>query len=120
MTDRLLDEIAPRYIREKRIDLTLDPAIVQVRAFNPVRVIVDYSRAAPEGVVLPLILEIQGPSAGSYQRREFLRVAPRALLWSPREGGVHLVVLREAAHNRWFGSLRLDVEGELLEPKRLT
>jgi hypothetical protein len=110
----LLDDICPRYIREKRITLALEPGAA-TRAFGPILLTVDYSKAAPEGVVLPLILEVQGPSAQSYQRREFTRVAPSSVLFTPREGGTHSVVLREAGHNRWFGSLRVSVEGERLE-----
>ena len=117
MVDSLIEELSPSYIREKRFDLTLEPN-AKPRANNSLLVNVSYARALPEGVMLPLVLEIQGTSSKSYQRREFTRTAPTAIIFSPREGGPHLVTLREAAHNRWFGALRLDVEGELLEPPR--
>lgn len=116
MSARFLDEIAPRYIREKRIAVTVPSGAPAARAFQSFVLDVDYSRALPEGIALPLLLEIQGPSPQSYQRREFLRVAPQSIVFTPREGGMHLVTLREVAHNRWFGTIRIDVQGELLVP----
>lgn len=113
-----IDELSPDYIGAERITLTLDAAQARVAALESVLVQVDYAKALPEGVVLPLLLEVQGPSPGSYQRRAFTRVAPKALVFTPREGGPHLVLLRELAHNRWVGKLRLDVEGETLERRR--
>jgi len=113
-----LDEIAPLYVREKRLDLTLDQSITTVRAFAPVLVQISYERALPEGVTLPLVFELQGPSAQSYQRREYLRTAPASIIFTAREGGPHVATLREVAHNRWWGSLRLDVEGERIEAER--
>lgn len=110
----LLDDICPRYIRERRITLALEPGAA-TRALTPILVTVDYAKAAPEGVVLPLILEVQGPSAQSYQRKEFTRTAPSSIIFTPREGGTHNVVLREAGHNRYWGSLRVSVEGEQFE-----
>jgi hypothetical protein len=116
MSEVLLEEIAPRYVREKRFDLTLDAGISIVRAGASVVVNVSYVRSAPEGAMLPLLLEVQGPSPTSYQRRAYLRTAPASIVFSPREGGPHTLVLRELGHNKWFGTLNLDVEGELLEP----
>lgn len=114
MADPTLDEISPAYVRDKRFDLTLELG-ANARANNSILINVSYKRALPQGASLPLVLEVQGPSAQSYQRREYTRVLPVALIVSPREGGPHLVTLREVAHNRWFGTLSLDVEGELLE-----
>jgi hypothetical protein len=113
-----LDELSPPYLREERIDLTLDESIVTPAAFSSVLVNVDYARTLPEGVMLPLIMEVQGPSAQSYIRREFMRQAPDTLIFTPSEGGPHLVVLREVAHNRWWGRLHLSVEGERLDEPR--
>jgi len=110
-----IDDIAPSYVREKRIDLTLDAGQLTVRAFQPVLVNVGYDRCKPEGVMMPLVLEVQGPSPQSYQRREYTKALPVSFIFTPREGGPHLVTLREVAHNRWWSSLNLDVEGELLD-----
>lgn len=118
MAEPTIEELSPSYIREKRIVLQLEPA-AKPTANAPLLVNVDYSRAKPEGIVLPLILELQGPSRQSYQRREYTRSAPGALLITPREGGAHTLVLREAAHNRYWGSLNFSVDGELLEPPKI-
>lgn len=114
----ILDELAPDYIRERRIDLSTDDQSPPPRAFAPVLVTVSYTRCKPEGVMLPLVLEVQGSSSASYQRREFTGTAPDSVSFTPIEGGDHLVVLREVAHNRWFGSLRISIDGELLEPPK--
>ncbi|MHB9005065.1 MAG: hypothetical protein ACYC6C_13595 [Coriobacteriia bacterium] len=120
MADAFLDELSPRYIREQRIGLTLDASVTAPAAFQSILVNVSYARTLPEHVVLPLILEVFGPSAQSYQRKEFGRSAPASFVFRPCEGGVHKVILREAAHNRWWGSLRVEVAGELLEAPRPT
>lgn len=115
-----IDELAPRTCREKKLDLQLDPNADAAKAFTPLLVLVSYARALPEGVMLPLIFEVQGPSASSYQRRDFTRFAPSTIIFRPREGGRHLLILREAAHYRWWGSLAVNVAGEPLkaEPRR--
>lgn len=111
----VVDEISPSTYGEDRIDLTLSQATPAPRAFEGVIVNVGYDRCAPEGVVLPLELTIVGPSgAATYQRRVFRRFAPQDIAFTPREGGQHLVRLGEAHHNRWFGSLELNVEGNSL------
>ena len=107
-----LDEICPRTVREKKLDLSTDPESEAPRANRAVMLTVSYARTAPDGVVMSLIMEVQGPSATSYRKRVYRRTRPTTLLFTPREGGRHLVVLREAAHNRWWGSLALEVAGE--------
>jgi hypothetical protein len=115
MNTAVLDEISPSYIREPRIDVTLSPDTPKPQAFVPVLMLVSFERCKPEGVMLPLIFEVQGPSPSSYQRREFVHSPPDSLVFKPIEGGVHTVTLREVAHNRWFGSLRVTVEGDPLD-----
>ena len=112
-----LDEICPPYVGEARLVLQLQ-STGTVRAFEHASILVDYSATAPEGVVLPLELLIQGPSPQSYARRVFLRSRPTALIFTPREGGAHLLTLREFAHNRWWGRLVVDVQGQLLQEPR--
>lgn len=118
MNPEALEELSPSYMREKRIDVTVAASTPIPRAFQAILLEVSYTRTMPDGVMLPLVLEVQGPSAASYQRREFASTLPSAIVVVPREGGRHLIVLREAAHNRWWGSVELDVEGELLEPAK--
>jgi hypothetical protein len=108
---RTIDEIAPRTVRAKLLDLTLDPEADPPVAFHGVTVLVSYARTKPAGVALPLICEVQGPSATSYQRRTFTRAPPNFIVWTPREIGRHLVILREAAHHRHWSSLVVQVSG---------
>ena len=114
-----LDELAPGYLRGKRLDLEVDPDEDAPRAFRPLLLTVGYERTLADelgGVMLPLLFEVQGPSASSYQRREYVRgKPPSTIIWTPREGGRHLVTLREVAHNYFFGSLVVEVAGEPLE-----
>jgi hypothetical protein len=109
-----LDELAPRTVREKKLDLQLEPGAEAPQAFVPIVVLVSYDRALPAGIMLPLIFEVQAPSSSSYRRREFTRFAPAQVIFTPREGGRHLVVVREAAHHRWWGSLAIEVAGRKL------
>ena len=109
-----IDELAPRYVREKKLDLQLEPGGESPQAFVPVVVLVSYDRTLPAGIMLPLIFQVQGPSSSSYRQRVFSRFAPAQVIFTPREGGRHLVVLREAAHNRWWGSLAIEVAGRKL------
>jgi hypothetical protein len=110
------DEISPTYYGEQRIALRTEAGVSVFRAGVPIVLTVDYSAAAPEGVVLPLELTITSLSgARTFQRRVFRRFAPGQVLVLPREGGPHLVRLAEAHHNRWFGALTLNVEGAVID-----
>jgi|WetSurMetagenome_2_1015567.scaffolds.fasta_scaffold527307_1 hypothetical protein len=108
-----VDEICPSYYGEDRLSLSL-VTTGKLQAFSPVLVSVDYSSASPEGVSLPLEMIVQGPSPQSYIRRVFSS-APTSIAFTPKEGGSHLVMLREYAHNRWWGRLVLDIDGPSLE-----
>lgn len=115
----LIEELAPETIGEDLITLTLNQLTLAPRAFSPVIVDVDYARTLPDGVVLPLELVIQAPSPSGYIRRIIRRLAPADITFTPREGGTHLVMLRELWHNRWLGKLRVPVAGDPLNPPRL-
>jgi len=108
----LIDELSPETIGEDRISLALVAGLAPPRAFAPVLVMVDYERCLPEGVALPLELLIAAPSAGNVIRRVLRRAAPRVIAFTPREGGLHGVLVRELAHNRWVGKLRIVVAGD--------
>ena len=108
------DELSPGYVKERRIKLSLDPNTGVPRARQSVVIFVDYADALPEGIVLPLILEVQGPSALSYETRSFVRNAPQSLVVTPKEGGDYTVILRENAHNRWWGSVKFTAQGDQL------
>ena len=113
----IVEELSPAYVGEDRITLQLDASTQSPRANSSVVVLIDYSPAAPAGVVLPLELLIQAPSAGNVVRKVFRRIAPITITFTPREGGLHGVLLRELGHNRWQGRLRVQVAGDPTTPQ---
>lgn len=113
----LIEEISPATIGEDKIVLALDPATLVPRALAPVLITVDVSACEPEGLVLPLELIIQAPSASGCRRHILRRLVPKSLSFIPKEGGLHGVVLRELVHNRWLGKLRVEVLGDPVNPQ---
>jgi hypothetical protein len=107
-----LDELCPPYVGDQRISLQLAPWSPAPLALAPVILLVDYKRTRPQGIVLPLVFSVAGPSGPNLVRRLVRRVLPSALSFTPREGGRHLVRLGELAHNRWWGSLLVVVAGD--------
>lgn len=107
-----VDDLAPDYMGEDRITLSLSSETPSPRAFSSVDILVDYEATLPDFVVLPLEFIIRAPS--SFRRRYFTLSAPELLTWQPQEGGTHLVLLRETGHNLWHGKLRVDVIGKRL------
>jgi hypothetical protein len=114
-----IDELSPRTVREKKLDVQLAPNDTAPRARSPVTLLVSYDRTLPAGVMLPILFEVQGPSASSYQRREFLKHKPTTVIFTPREGGRHHVTVREVGHNLWWGSLAFEVAGDELRAEPL-
>ena len=110
----IVDDISPAYLGEKRLVLAPLPGAPAPAAFAPVELTVDYSAADPDGVALPLELTVTAPSASGFERRFYRHSRPLTVLFVPREGGRHLVRLREPWHNRWWGSLEIVVAGERL------
>jgi hypothetical protein len=111
----VVDEVSPVTYGQDLIRLALSQSTPLVRAFGDCLIDVDYADTLPAGVVLPLEFTVTS-SAGraTYQRRVYRRIAPTLLSFIPREGGPHLVRLAEAHHNRWFGSLIIEVDGSTL------
>lgn len=110
-----IDQFSPAYIGEDKIALTLDPASTSPRVFASIQILVDYDGADPAGVVLPLELIIQGPTPASFSQKVFRKTKPNSVSFRPIAAGEHLVLLREVAHNRWVGRLRVQVSGDQFE-----
>ncbi len=111
----VVDDISPREYGEDRLTLALNEATADPQVNDAVILDVDYARALPEGVSLPLELTVTSPTgATTYQRQIFRRFQPDQLSFVPREGGSHLVRFAEQHHNRWFGSLVVEVTGTKL------
>jgi hypothetical protein len=107
-----LDDICPSYVGEDRLRLTLADPNDPLTAFRAVLIDVDYSRALPDGVMLPLEFTVAAPSEVNNTRMLFRRFAPRQIAFTPREGGSFLVRLGELYHNKWWGSLVLEIAGD--------
>jgi hypothetical protein len=113
MTSRI-DEICPPYVKARRLTLELTAAKTNPTAHKSLLVNVTYDQTSPQGVMVPLVMVVQGPSQRSYQERVFRGRPPTQLVVTPREGGKHLVSLRELYHNRWWGAVEFEVVGDLL------
>lgn len=110
-----IDELAPEFVGEPRIVVQLDPSTPTPQAFGVVQVNFDYSGCDPEGIRLPLEFIIQSPSASGFVREILRTLRPTERTFIPKEGGVHLVLLRELGHNQWFGKLNVTVEGDPID-----
>lgn len=116
----LPERIAPDEIGEGRIAVRLADVDAVLSAHVPIVLAIDYSGCLPSGVVLPLVFSVSsGRSVSSFQKRIFSRAAPSSIVWTPVEGGPHLLRFAEAFHNRWQGILRLDIAGERLRADTL-
>jgi len=114
-----VDDLVPSYTGEGRIVLSLSRETPNPRAFHIVDVLVDYSRTLPEYVVRPLELIIRAPTDVNFRRRYYTRQVPSIITFQPQEGGTHLVLLRECAHNHWHGKIRIEVDGSRLKPSNI-
>ncbi|MFZ5896797.1 MAG: hypothetical protein ACOY0T_37420 [Myxococcota bacterium] len=104
--------LSPPELGESRIRLTLSPDTPAPTEGAPALVDIDYSKAAPEGITLPIVCSVAGPSGRKVLNVVFTRMLPTQIEWSPEEGGPHLVRIAEMFHNRWFGALVVDVIGD--------
>lgn len=111
----VLDDLAPAEAGAAAIKLQR-ASTTQARAFSPVDIAVSIEALATEaarvGLSTPLELTVTPPTASGFERRVFRRAVPSVVTFTPREGGLHLVRLREVGHNRWWGAIEIDVAGE--------
>lgn len=110
----LIDDISPSYAGEDRLVLALDSDSLEPAAGAAVNITVDYSACDPEGTQLPLQLVVSGPVPGLYKRRLIRRTRPTRVSFFPVAGGEYLVLLGEVFHNRWHGTLVVQVAGDQL------
>ena len=86
-------------------------ASAQARAFEPFPLTVTLPATyQANGLAPPFELVVASPS-GRHDVQE-LAALPLAVLLHAQEGGTHRVTLRELAHNRWWGSTTIDVDGD--------
>lgn len=113
MADQL-DTISPSNLGSDMITITIDPVSLPLLAQRVITLDFDYSKTAPGGVVLPLILQVQ-PAFGrgvGYFEHVFRDHRPNSYAFALPSAGQWLVVLRECWHNAWQGRLLLEVGGE--------
>lgn len=109
---RFIDLIAPASLGEDRIKLSLHPDTPTAREGETVLVVPDYSKCLPDGASMPLIYTVTGPDGTVIEDRAFTRFPPAVIDFTPTRGGPHLVRLGEEFHNRWFGALVVNVDGD--------
>ncbi len=112
MAETFTESIAPDYVGEDRINLKISSEVTEAREGEPVLVVPDYSDCLPDGASLPLVYTVTDPDGTKIEEKIFTRVKPGILEFTPTRGGKHLVRIGEKFHNRWFGSLVVDVVGD--------
>jgi len=86
-------------------------ASAQARAFEPFPLTVALAATyQASGLSPPFELVVASPS-GRHDAQELVAL-PLAVLLHAQEGGAHRVTVRELAHNRWWGSTTIDVNGD--------
>lgn len=114
MTERI-DVLSPTTIGEGKISVTLDPRTVLLTE-RPITVNFNFARAdANGGVTLPLIIEVvpvSDPEKTGYQKSTFRSTRPSSYTFTVEGAGTYLVLIRESAHNKWVGQLRVIVGGD--------
>jgi hypothetical protein len=113
----MVDAISPMEMDTKRLRVTLASPGVK-RTSDAIRVLFDYRGAGITGVQLPIELTIL-PATGTDEVRihkVFRRVAPDEYTFRVNLAGKYLVTLKETFHNRYWGSLVVEVEGDRTSP----
>lgn len=86
-------------------------ADAKARAFEPFPLVVSLASAQVGNGLAPPFEVIFAAPSGTHERVELFE-APLAIMLRAQEGGTHRVTLREIAHNRWWGSTTIDVDGD--------
>ena len=114
-----IDTIAPTYVRTQIIMLALAHPLAPPQAFRAVDITVTPTGLAlTSGLVLPMQLRVTSPSSkltGTFSYvHTYRHTVPTTVVFVPKEGGMHAIVLMELHHNRFFGALQLSVAGDPL------
>lgn len=108
-----IDRFSPATVGEDKIKLAVHSETIPKVGFV-CEIGIDYSKCLPEGASLPIEVVVQGPSEASYRTRTYRSSKPSQFSFTPREVGEHLVLVRELSHNRWLGTVRLTVAGDIV------
>lgn len=119
------DRVSPAFIGEDKIAVTIDQDSLLAGVLVTNRTITarfDYSDADPEGVELPIIVELQ-PGFGdgdAYQRVAFVRFVPETFAFKVTGAGKYFILVRERYHNNWQGRLEIEVSGDPFSDFQIT
>lgn len=113
----VVDEISPDFVGAEAIGLSLADPLVPILAHRAIGIQVDYAETFPAFVALPIEVTIQGPNPDNFIRKIHTRSPPKVVTFTPKDGGTHTVLVREVSHNKWYGTLDVEVLGETSEPK---
>ena len=109
----VLDRISPTFIGSDAITIEVDQVSQPLLAERAIILNFNYDDTLPNGVRLPLILQIQ-PAFGDgtgYFRKIFSRSVPSSFAHTYPSAGQYLILLREFGHNNWQGRLLIEVGG---------
>lgn len=117
----MIDMLTPDEAEQQAIVISTETTEA-LHSKKPITLLFDYDDTLPSGVVLPLKLSVMPVSEGAAGafRKTFRRSIPSRYTFLVYHGGQYLVLLKEMFHNRWFGTLMLEVEGDRLESVPLT
>lgn len=108
--DICTDDVARRLIAISLADPT-----TPIAAHQPVTFLLE-TDAGDAGLVGPFEVTLSsGFSPPSFQRRIYRERLPSTLTFYPREGGPHLLRVREIYHQQYVGTLKFVAQGERLE-----
>ncbi len=111
------DRVSPAFVGEDKITVVVDDVSFLAGSLVTNRAITvrfDYSDADPEGVQLPIIVELQ-PGFGdgdAYRRVSFTRFVPETYTFKVTGAGKYFILIKERFHNKWQGRLEVEVEGD--------
>lgn len=106
------EQLSAPELGQKMIELELSQETLNPLEGSPVTVLCDYSQALPNGVTLPISIQVTTPDGRRIVDRVISRVLPESFDFIPDVGGVHLARVIEVDHNRWFGSMQISVTGD--------
>lgn len=111
------DRVSPAFVGEDKIKIIIDEDSFragQLVANHTITARFDYSDADPEGVELPITVELQ-PGFGdgtAYRRVVFSRFVPTTFAFKVTGAGKYFILIRERFHNNWQGRIDIEVEGD--------
>lgn len=119
------DRVSPAFVGEDKIGIQVREESFLAGNLVVQRAITldfDYSAADPEGIALPLILEIQ-PEFGDgdeYRRIVFDRFIPPSFTFKVVGAGKYLILLKERFHNLYQGRNTIEITGDPFSDVQVT